>query len=118
MYFSLSITFGKGKVNNKMETKQVVVQEAAYNTAVWCDSVCCTHQVPGVFFDAAWVNLHQTPLYYPNLVTLTPTAELDLQNESIAELLTTKKSYPVSVKDSFAQLDLHPFEFHCLFQAQ
>jgi len=101
-----------------METTNKYLQVAAYNNAFWCESVCRSHHVPGEFLEMAWVNLHQTPVYYPNLVTLSPTAELDLHNESLADLLITKRSHTVSVKDSFARLDLTPFGFHPLFQAQ
>jgi hypothetical protein len=101
-----------------METRSQLLQLAAYNNAVWCDSVCRSHNVPGEFLETVWVNRRQTPPYYPNLVTLSPEAELDLQKEAIADLLTAKKGHTVSIKDSFACLDLAPFGFHPLFQAQ
>ncbi len=59
---------------------------------------------------------HQS--YYPNLVTLLPTASLNGQQDSIAELLMSKRGYVVSAKDSFAVLDLSSFGFYQLFQAQ
>ncbi len=91
---------------------------ATYNNAIWCDTICRTHNVPGEFLDDIWINRHQTPIYYPNLITLSPTTELDLQNDSIADLLTIKRDHTVSLKDSFAQLNLAPLGFHQLFQAQ
>jgi hypothetical protein len=57
-------------------------------------------------------------MYYPNLVTLSPTAHLTSHPHALAELLTIKRAYTISVKDSFAVWDLTPFSFHELFRAQ
>jgi hypothetical protein len=91
---------------------------AAYNNAIWCDTICRSHHVPGEFHETFWVNRHQTPHYYPDLVTLSPTADLTSHQIARATLLTAGSDYNVSVKDSFAVLDLAPFGFHPLFQAQ
>jgi hypothetical protein len=99
-----------------MDTKNL--QLAAYNNALWCDTVCRSHNVPGEFHETFWVNQHQTPTYYPNLVTLSPTANLDPHQKNLAAILVEKRKHTVSVKDSFAVLDLTPFGFHQLFQAQ
>lgn len=99
-----------------MDTEKL--RAAAYNNAVWCDTICRSHNVPGVFHETFWVNWQQTPLYYPNLVTLSPTAHLDPHQNALAALLTTKRDHAVSIKDSFAALDLTPFGFRPLFQAQ
>jgi hypothetical protein len=99
-----------------MDTKNL--QLAAYNNAAWCDTVCRSHDIPGTFHEAFWVNLHRTPPYYPNLVTLTPTLDLEAHQNALAALLTERRGYPISVKDSFATLDLTPCGFHQLFQAQ
>ncbi len=99
-----------------MDTKNL--QVAAYNNAVWCDTICRSHNIPGEFYQTFWENRHQTPLYYPNIVTLSPTANLTPHQGSLTVLLTTKRDDTISVKDSFAILDLTPFGFHQLFQAQ
>ncbi len=99
-----------------MDTKYLKL--AAYNNAVWCDTICRAHHVPGEFHKTFWVNRHQTPRYYPDLVTLSPTANLTSHQTALATLLTARSDYTVSVKDSFAVLDLAPFGFHPLFQAQ
>lgn len=101
-----------------METETKKLQAAAYNNAVWCETVCRSHNVPGEFHETFWVNGHRTPVYYPNLVTLSPTAHLDPHQRALAALFTERKDYPVSVKDSFAVLDLTPLGFQQLFQAQ
>ncbi|GHO69718.1 hypothetical protein KSC_086100 [Ktedonobacter sp. SOSP1-52] len=97
---------------------QSFTQLAAYNNAVWCDTICRSHNILGEFHDDFWVCQRQTPIYYPNLVTLMPKANINLEHNTLAELLTTKREYSVSVKDSFATLDLAPFGFEQLFQAQ
>ncbi len=91
---------------------------AAYNNAVWCDTVCRSHNVRGEFHETFWLNRHQTLVYYPNLVTLSPAAHLTSHQNALAELLTGKRDHTISVKDSFAVLDLTTFGFHQLFRAQ
>jgi hypothetical protein len=92
------------------------LQLAAYNNAVWCDIVCQSHNVPGEFHETFWVNWHQTPVYYPNIVMLSPAT--NIEQSALATLLTTRRDHTIALKDSFAVLDLTPFGFHQLFQAQ
>src|SRR5256885_4659400 len=92
------------------------LQLAAYNNAAWCDTVCRSHNVPGEFHETFWVNWHQTPVYYPNIVMLSPAT--NIEQSTLATLLTKRRDHTISAKDSFAVLDLTPFGFHQLFQAQ
>ncbi len=108
----------KSKESSTMEAVNHFLLFAAYNNAVWCDTVCRSHNVMGEFHETFWVNQHQTPIYYPNLVTLSPTATITASQDALAELLTGKKDHTISVKDSFAVLDLTPFGFQRIFQAQ
>ncbi len=82
---------------------------AARNNALWCDAVCRAHGRPGEFGPALWLNRHGTPRYYPDAVTLRDDAE-------IAPLLALSRP-GLSVKDSFACLDLEPHGFARLFDA-
>jgi hypothetical protein len=100
-----------------MATNHPFLALAAYNNAAWCDTICRSHNITGEFHETFWMNLHQTPIYYPNLVTLAPTVAITAHQSALVELLTEKKDYTISVKDSFAVLDLAPFGFHQLFQA-
>lgn len=86
---------------------------AAQNNAEWCDIVCGTHGIPGRFDADAWVNPHRTPRYYPDAVTLDPTAVAG----SILDRIDTTSS-GCSIKDSFATLDLGPFGFKVLHEAE
>lgn len=101
-----------------MDTSNHFQQAAAYNNAVWCDTVCRSHNVMGEFHETFWICRYQTPMYSPNLVTLTPIVHLTPHQHALAELLTVKRDYTISVKDSFSALDLTPFNFHELFRAQ
>ncbi|BCL77611.1 hypothetical protein ccbrp13_00760 [Ktedonobacteria bacterium brp13] len=101
-----------------MDTSNHFLLLAAYNNAVWCDTVCQSHKIKGEFHRTFWISQHQTPMYYPNLVTLSPTATLTPHQNAVAEFLTIKRDYPIFVKDSFAVLDLTSFGFHELFGAQ
>ncbi|GHO85517.1 hypothetical protein [Dictyobacter formicarum] len=94
------------------------LQLAVNNNAIWCDIVCRSHNVPGDFYEDFWITKQQAPTYYPNLVTLSPATNLNLDLDPLAAFLTEKKDYAISVKDSFADLDLVPFGFRLLFEAQ
>ncbi|TQM62817.1 hypothetical protein [Humibacillus xanthopallidus] len=73
---------------------------AAHNNALWCDAVARSHGVRGTFDDEAWAAPTRTPPFYPDAVTLSPTAEeYDL-------LARVDDSDGCSVKDSWARLDL------------
>ncbi|GAA2325108.1 hypothetical protein GCM10010149_93110 [Nonomuraea roseoviolacea subsp. roseoviolacea] len=89
-----------------------VVLEAARDNAAWCDAMCRAHGLPGRFTAHAWTNPRRTPPYYPDAVTLSPSA-------TEAGVLGGIDAGPgASVKDSFAALDLTPYGFHVLFEAR
>jgi hypothetical protein len=66
------------------------VRQAAHNNAVWCDTVCRTHGLPGQFFPCIWLNRSATPPFYPNAVTLTDTHDQQAQLTGIHELLAAR----------------------------
>ena len=86
---------------------------AARNNAEWCDSLCRTHGIPGRFDLDAWVNPHRAPRFYPDAVTLDPAADAG----SILGRVDTS-SPGCSIKDSFATLELGPFGFRVLHEAE
>jgi hypothetical protein len=86
---------------------------AARNNAEWCDILCRSHGVPGRFDPDAWVDPRRTPPYYPDAVTLEPSAD----GERILERIDTTTP-GCSVKDSFATLDLSPSGFEVLHEAE
>ncbi|GCE04852.1 hypothetical protein [Dictyobacter aurantiacus] len=94
------------------------LQLAVNNNAIWCDTVCRSHNIRGEFHGTFWMIKQQAPTYYPNLITLSPARKLDLHQDPLATFLSQQKDYTISVKDSFADLDLDPFGFHLLFEAQ
>ena len=69
---------------------------AAVNNARWCDLVCRTHGTMGTFAADAWTNPVRTPPYYPDAVTLTPTAD----TQSVLARIDTATP-GASIKDSF-----------------
>jgi hypothetical protein len=88
------------------------VLAAVRENAQWCDLVCRGHGRPTAFADGVWRAGRRSPEFYPDAVTLAPgipagrvLAGLDL-------------SPGCSVKDSFADLDLAPYGFAVLFDAQ
>jgi len=92
-----------------MESRQTA---AAHNNAEWCDVVVRSHASPTRFDDDAWTSRTRTPPYYPDAVTLVPTPD-------VSDLLSRiDTSAGCSIKDSFAALDLAPYGFRVLFDAE
>jgi hypothetical protein len=91
------------------------LEHAARNNAIWCETICRSHGIPGEFHKGMWLNRHAVPRFYSNMVTLS-------SRDSAAQLaqlraLAAELKGPWSVKDSFSRLDLAPLGFRPLFQA-
>ncbi len=86
--------------------------DGARNNARWCDAVCRAQGIGTAFTDDVWIALRRSPPFYPDAVTLTPAATAD---EVLRDIDT---SAGCSVKDSFATLDLAPYGFRVLFDAE
>lgn len=85
---------------------------AAAGNAAWCDVVCRAHGLDPVLDGDAWTSPIRTPPSYPDAVTLKP-------DVCVAELLErVDGGAGCSIKDSFASLDLTPFGFRVLLDAQ
>ena len=84
----------------------------AENNARWCDLVLGSHGGKGVFAQDAWTSPTRTPPLFPDAVTLVPLP-------SVPDLLSRiDSSAGCTIKDSFASLDLAPYGFRVLFDAQ
>ncbi len=84
----------------------------AANNAELCEVVCRTHGIDTRFGEGAWTSRTRTPPLYPDAVTLAPDC-------SVSELLeSVDYSAGCSIKDSFASLDLGPYGFTVLFEAE
>jgi hypothetical protein len=92
-------------------------EQAARNNAVWCDTVCRAHGIPGEFHDSLWMNRHPVPRFYSNAVTLSDQRNATTQLAHIQALLDSGLSGNWSVKDSFCVLDLTDLGFQVLFEA-
>lgn len=92
-------------------------QQAVYNNAVWCYSVCRVHDRPGEFLDDMWINRRKSPRFYPNAVTLLPDRP-DIQAVRIRELVQSRLPGQWGVKDSYCTLDLASLGFHIALEAQ
>jgi hypothetical protein len=93
------------------------VEQAARNNAIWCDTVCRAHGVPGEFHDALWINRHTVPRFYSNAVTLSDGRAKAAQLAHLQALLDSRLPGSWSVKDSFRELDLTALGFQVLFEA-
>jgi hypothetical protein len=83
-----------------------VLLAAVGNNARWCDAVCRSHGLATRFSGDLWCALGGAPRFYPDVVTLRPSAAAE---DVLAHA-------PGSVKDSFACLGLPGYEV--LFEAQ
>lgn len=86
---------------------EALIAVAARNNAAWCDALCRTHAIVGRFTTEAWTSPTRTPPFYPDAVTLDPSA---ISDRILGRIDTATAG--ASVKDSFACLDLtmHGFE--------
>ncbi len=77
-------------MTQKAELSQFVherIKRVVCNNAVWCDTVCRVHGLPGEFKDVLWLNRHETSCFYPNVVTLVGAEASATQMEWIQNLL-------------------------------
>ncbi len=95
---------------------QTLLNQAIRNNAEWCDIVCRSHNLKGVFTDNFWLIKSDVPKYYPNVITLAPTTNSDKTIEFLEDF-TSNERVNWSVKDSFAELDLMGIGFSKLFDA-
>jgi hypothetical protein len=93
------------------------IEQAAYNNAMWCDTICRIHGSPGAFLDGIWINRRETPHSYPNAVTLTGDRGRDAQIAHIRDLTHFAIPGQWAIKDSFATLELASLGFRILFEA-
>jgi hypothetical protein len=86
--------------------------DAVRENAEWCDRYVRARGVPTGFTGSLWFASRRTPPFYPDAVTLVP----DVPPAAVLERIDTSSG--ASVKDSFATLDLSPYGFEILFEAQ
>jgi hypothetical protein len=89
-----------------------LVARAARNNAELCAAVARSHGVVGVFAADAWTAAARTPPLHPDAVTLAPGVD------ARSLLGRIDDSDGASVKDSFHDLDLAPFGYRVLFEAE
>jgi hypothetical protein len=82
---------------------------AARNNAEWCDAVTRSWGEQARFEAELWINPGVAPPFYPNAVTLVPSASVP------AAIAAAQGAF--AVKDSFRALDLAPLGFAPLFEA-
>ncbi|WP_336785177.1 hypothetical protein [Paenibacillus sp. MMO-177] len=84
---------------------------AVLNNIVWCGIVCETHGIAATSRKHIWKTTSKSPPYYPDVITSSRHVTVDEVIDIIANKETT------GIKDSFANLDLSPFDFEVLFTA-
>lgn len=89
---------------------------AARNNAEWCAAVWKAHGLTVGQRHGLWFCAEETPQFYPNVVTVDPAADPDLQVAFIRSLVE-RSDFEFSVKDSFASLPLATAGLTPLFSA-
>ena len=93
------------------------VELAALNNALWCDTVCRAHGVPGDVQPTVWLNPNVPPPYHSNLVVISSLATQAEVDEHVRHLSARARSPTWSLKDSFMSLDMAPQGFGVIFEA-
>lgn len=88
------------------------VETAVLNNIVWCGMVCDTHGIAQSSNEHVWGLLSKAPAFYPDVITISKHATVDLVKDFIAGKEIS------SVKDCFANLDLTSLGFKILFEAE
>lgn len=91
---------------------------AALNNAEWCAAIWRSHGLPVETAHGLWFCSHPTPQYYPNVVTVELGADPMAQARFITDLGRANPDLDLSVKDSFACLDLVAAGLKSLFEAR
>ncbi len=109
------------------------VLAAARNNAAWCDAVCRAHGGVTRMTARLWWNEHESPPFYPRVVTLDPAATADdlrvlaehdatgaegAEGAEGAAAAKGAEGADCAVKDGFAALDLAAQGFDPLFEAR
>ena len=90
----------------------------ALNNAEWCAAVWRSHGLPVETAHGLWFCPRSTPQYYPNVVTVDRGADPVEQARFIIELWRGAPDLDLSVKDSFACLELSGAGLKPLFDAR
>ena len=93
------------------------IEQAVYNNALWCYSVCRAHNHPGEFLEDVWINRQESPRFYPNAVTLLPD-RVATQTACIRALVESGLPGAWAAKDSYGTLALSSIGFRIAFEAQ
>lgn len=93
-------------------------EAAALNNAQWCAAVWRSHGLPVETAHGLWFCPLPTPQYYPNVVSVNLAADPATQIRFIGELARAHPDLDLSVKDSFACLDLEHADLKPLFDAR
>ena len=88
------------------------LDEAIRDNVELCAAVCRAHGIATRQADGVWRTLSPAPAYYPDAIT----AESNPSSEYVASVLDEIGG--VSVKDSFATLNLTAYGFDLLFRAE
>lgn len=92
-----------------------LLQAAIEDNIAWCGAVSAQHGSDAHLSPGAWFNLAPAPVYYPNIITRGPQADV----VSLIEIVGRRSAgRSWAVKDSFADLDLSGLGFSPMIEGQ
>lgn len=88
------------------------VEKAILNNIAWCGVVCDTHGINCFWRGNLWGMLTEAPSFYPGVIS----ANMEATMAELGYFIDNGRVS--SIKDSYANLDLSPFGFKKLFDAE
>ncbi|WP_404452220.1 hypothetical protein LG329_17970 [Virgibacillus necropolis] len=88
------------------------VDHAVLNNVAWCGIVCGTHGIKHTIKGNLWGLHRKAPTFYPEIITVSRNA----MSEEVRYFI--ENGDVSSIKDSYTNLDLLPYGFTILFEAE
>lgn len=85
---------------------------AVLNNIIWCGIVCEMHGITHASSENIWGLQSQAPIYYPDIIT----SNKDVTAQQVINFIENREI--LSIKDSYANVDLGPFGYKILFEAE
>ncbi|MBS4174806.1 hypothetical protein [Bacillus sp. FJAT-49736] len=89
-----------------------ILEKAVLNNVSWCGTICETHGIQHFLKENIWSVRQKAPTYYPEVITVSRITALEVIKEVVG------KGNVISIKDSYAKLDMTTLGFELLFAAE
>lgn len=94
------------------QSKIDILQLAVLNNIIWCETVGKTHCISSNSNENVWGLQSPAPMFYPDIIT----SSKNVTTNHVVNFIGNREIK--SIKDSFSNVDLAPYGFHVLFDAE